>query len=293
MTACKYTRSSSVAETISALQAADGEATVIAGGIALGILMNEKLLAPSHLVDISRLDGFGGIDLLDDGSLRIGALCTHREVENSHVVQRSLPVLSEVAAEIACGRIKNRGTIGGNVCLADPQADMPVAAIALSARMTAVGADGEREIPADEFFVDLLETALGESELLKEINFPALQANSAAAYGKFAARKAMDYSSTITVVARVTLDPANGVMSDVSLGFGGMGILPVRPRQTEDALKGRKPDASAFEAAKRAIAEECEPLQDDLYSVEYKLHAASVILKRTLTEACARASQES
>ena len=289
MTDCRFTRSTSVAETISAIQAADGDATVIAGGIALGILMNEKLLAPSHLIDISRLEGFGGVDCLEDGSLRIGALCTHHEVETSAIVKQSMPVLSEVAAEIACGRIKNRGTIGGNVCLADAQADMPVAALALSARMTTVGAGGERTIAADQFFVGLMETALAEDELLMELVFPSLPPHSGVAYGKFGARKAMDYSSTITVVARVTVDPGDGMIADATLGFGGMGFIPLRPRQTEAALIGRPLGAETFDAARQAIARECEPLEDDLYSAEFKLHVASVILKRTLAEAYARA----
>lgn len=289
MSACSFTRSQSLDETINALKDAAGDATVIAGGVAIGILMNEKLLEPSHLIDISQLEGFGGIDRLADGGLRIGAVSTHHDVETSPVVHEAMPVLSQIAGEIACGRIKNRGTIGGNICLADPQADMPVAAIALGATMRVVGPDGEREIAADAFFVELFETALNEDELLRDVMFPVLPARTGAAYGKFGARKAMDYSSTITVVARVTMDADNETMADVGLSFGGMGLVPFRPRQTEQALNGKMLDEAAFSAAKQAIALECEPLEDDLYSVDYKLHVASVVLKRTLVEARARA----
>ena len=112
---CRYTSPRTIDEALDDLAAAAGDAHVIAGGIALGILMNEKLVEPSWLIDISRIEALGGIERLPDGSLRIGALATHTEVEHSEAVARYYPILAEMAREIACGRIRNRGTVGGNL----------------------------------------------------------------------------------------------------------------------------------------------------------------------------------
>jgi CO/xanthine dehydrogenase FAD-binding subunit len=138
MADCRYTRAQSVDEAVACLTEARGDGHIIAGGVALGILMNEKLVDPTWLIDISALDEVRGIELLGDGALRIGALVTHREIERSDIVARAVPMLPEMAAEIACGRIKNRGTIGGNICLADPQGDPPAAILALRARRCAL-----------------------------------------------------------------------------------------------------------------------------------------------------------
>ena len=172
MTPCRYTRARTVEEAVAALAEAEGEANVIAGGVALGILMNERLLAPEWLIDIARIDAMKGIAAMPGGGLRIGALTTHTEVERSAAVAAACPLLTEMAAEIACGRIRNRGTVGGNICLADPQGDPPVALLALGASLRAAGPGGTRDIPADGFFTDLYTTALEEDELLVAIEVP-------------------------------------------------------------------------------------------------------------------------
>lgn len=288
MTECTYVRPRTLDEAIRTLAASRGEASILAGGVALGILMNEKLAQPTRLLDISRIDALRGIALERDG-VRIGALETHRSIETSPVVRQAMPYLADLAGEIACGRIKNRGTIGGNVCLADPQADLPVAALAMGARFRAVGPRGAREIAAADFFVGVVQTALAADELLQSILFPTPPAHSGVAFGKFGARKAMDYSSTVTVGVRLTIDPASGVVTGVGLGFGGMGVTPVRPARTEAALTGRRLDDAAFRAAKEAIGAECEPIEDDLYSAAYKTHVCAVILRRTAERALAGA----
>lgn len=289
MATCNYERPANLEAAFRVLAAARGEASIIAGGVALGILINEKLAQPTCLVDISRLKELRGIDPLPGGGVRIGALETHHSVETSALIRTSFPFLAELVGEIACGRVKNRGTVGGNVCLADPQADLPVAALALRARFQAVSAGGTREIPASGFFVDIVETALARDELLQAILFPGLPANTGVAFAKFSARKAMDYSSTVTVGIRLTLDPESGVVSDVGLGLGGMGVTPVWPRQTEAALRGRRLDEAALRAAKEALCAECDPIEDDLYSAAYKKHVCSVMLRRSAERARTRA----
>jgi carbon-monoxide dehydrogenase medium subunit len=289
MSSCRYDRPLVIEDAIRTLAAANGEAHVIAGGIALGILMNEKLVEPNWLIDVSRIEGLRGIALLKDGTLKVGALSTHREVQWSDAVRRTIPMLSEMAAEIACERIKNRGTIGGNICLADPQGDPPVAVLALRARLRAVGPNGPRDIPARSFFKDLYRTDLAQDEILQEIHFPPLPEHSGAAFGKFAARRAMDYSSTISAAVRVIVDPKSGAIIDLGLGMGGVGPTPVCPIATEQVLLGKKPDPAGLERLGSTVRDELAPISDDLYSADFKRHVASVILRRTMKRAYADA----
>jgi carbon-monoxide dehydrogenase medium subunit len=288
MTGCRYTRAESVSEVVDALGAASGEAHVIAGGIALGILMNEKLVDPVWLIDITRVAPLGGIERLPGGGLRIGATTTHREVESSSVAA-ACPLLHEMAADIACGRIKNRGTIGGNICLGDPQGDPPVALTALGASLVVVGPAGTRDIPIRSFFKDLYTTALKPDEILKEIRVPAVPSNSGAAYRKFAARHAMDYSSTVSAAAQVQRDPASGRIGDIGLGLGGVGTIPVWPGACENVLRGQKPEADVLARLREIVFEETSPIGDALYSADYKRHVAAVMLQRAVMEAYKRA----
>ena len=217
--------------------------------------MNEKFVEPKWLIDISGIGILRQIELQPDGALRIGTLATHREIEHSDLIRRHLPVLSEMATEIACGRIKNRGTIGGNLCLADPQGDPPSAVLALRATLRAVGPKGMREIPATEFFKGLYTTALNEDELLHDIVFPPAPKHCGIAFRKFTARRAMDYNSNIGVAARLVIEPASNRIIEAGLGIGGVGDTAVWPRSTEDALRGRTADAETFELARAAVRE--------------------------------------
>ena len=289
MPSCRYTSPRTIDAALDDLAAAAGDAHVIAGGIALGILMNEKLVEPSWLIDISRIEALGGIGRLPDGSLRIGALATHTEVQRSEAVAQTFPMLAEMAREIACWRIRNRGTIGGNLVLADPQGDPPAAAIALRAVLRAATRQGPRDIPATHFFTDLYTTALGEDELLHELIIPSPPAHSVAAFGKFAARQAMDYTSTVSVAVQLVRDPDEGCITGIGLGLGGVGTVPAWPRATEEVLAGRVPERDTFDRMRQVLFDEIEPIPDHLYSADYKRHAAWVIMKRTITRAFSRA----
>ena len=284
---CHYARPRSVEEAIESLEASGGEGTVIAGGVALGILMNERLVRPTWLVDITRIERLRELDLTANGELRIGATLPNTELERSATVARDFPLLHEMSHEIACGRVRNRGTVGGNICLADPQGDPPAAMLALDATLNVRGPNGARTVPISEFFHDLYTTALGESDILEEIVVPPIPANAGYAYGKYGARRAMDYTATIS--AAVTMVRDNGGVSDIRIGMGGVGTTPVRPYGAEAALRGRTPDAEVLAAMAAALAEELTPLADLIYSADYKRHVASVILRRTVERAYRRA----
>lgn len=282
---CRYTRAGAVAEAVEALAAAKGEAHVIAGGVALAILMNERLLEPSWLVDVSGIADLRGIDRLPDGTVRIGAAVTHREVAESEIVAEAFPMMPEMAAEIACGRIANKGTIGGSICLADPQGDPPVVLLALHAVMRIAGPDGARDVPAREFFVGLYETALREDELLREILIPPMKPGSVTAFGKYAARKAMDYTSTISVAVRLVRGPGGEPIEEISLGFGGVGQTPVHSEEVESVFAGAVPSDEVFGRARERLFDALEPIEDHLYSADYKRHVAAVTLRRAVMRA--------
>jgi len=282
---CQYTQAVAVEDAIEALIAAKGEAHIIAGGVALVILMNEKLVEPTWLIDISRIGALHGIDQLPDGTVRIGAAVTHREVAESEIIAQAFPMVPEMAAEIACGRIMNKGTIGGNICLADPQGDPPIAMLALDATMRAVGPNGTRDIPVREFFVDLYTTALQEDELLQEILVPPMKEGSTTAFGKYAARRAMDYTSTISVAVRLIRSADNKQIEEIALGFGGVGQTPVYSKEVEDILTGAAPSEALFNQVREKISEVLEPIDDHLYSANYKRHVSAVTLRRTVMKA--------
>ena len=282
---CQFTQAMSVDEAVLALTKAKGEAHLIAGGVALVILINEKLVEPSWLIDVSRIEALHGIDKLPDGTIRIGAAVTHREVAESQVIAEAFPMVPEMAAEIACGRIMNKGTIGGNICLADPQGDPPIAMLALDATMRAVGPNGIRDIPVREFFVDLYTTALAEDELLQEILIPPMKKGSATAFGKYAARKAMDYTSTISVAVRLIKNPSNETLDEVSLGFGGVGQIPIYLEEIENMLTGTSPSDTLFKEVAKKLSGVLEPIDDHLYSADYKKHVSAVTLRRTIMKA--------
>tara|TARA_B100000029_G_scaffold311238_1_gene303747 strand:- start:544 stop:1437 length:894 start_codon:yes stop_codon:yes gene_type:complete len=282
---CQYTQATSVDEAVSALVDANGEAHLIAGGVALVILMNEKLVEPSWLIDVSRIEALHGIDRLPDGTVRIGAAVTHREIAESQVISEAFPMVPEMAAEIACGRIMNKGTIGGNICLADPQGDPPIAMLALDATMRAAGPDGTRDIPVREFFVDLYTTALREDELLQEILIPPMKDGSVTAFGKYAARKAMDYTSTISIAVRLIRNDSSGNLDEISLGFGGVGQTPMHSEEIERMLTGAAPTDALFEAVREKLFDVLEPIDDHLYSANYKRHVSAVTLRRTIMKA--------
>lgn len=290
MTPCLYTRARTIEEAIDSLVKAEGDAHIIAGGVASGIMMNEKLLQPEHLLDISCIDALKKIERTPEGGVIIGALMTHWEVLTSPIVAETIPLMIEMCHEIACGRVQSRGTIGGNLCLADPQGDPPVALLALKAILRAAGPNGQRDIPIADFFEDVYTTALGGDEILQEIIIPPTPGYSGAAYGKYGARKAMDYATTISVAVQLVRDPGSGLIKEIGVGMGGVGIIPVRPQATEAVLLGTKPGEEVFSAMRDALFDELEPLGDALYSADYKCHVAWVLLKRALEKAYERAA---
>jgi carbon-monoxide dehydrogenase medium subunit len=203
-------------------------------------------------------------------------------------VKSKCPILAETAAVIGDLQVRNRGTIGGSLAHADPAADYPTTIVALGATITAMGAKGSRSIPADQFFKGLLTTALDQTELITAVGVPAYGAMKGMGGAYMTHEHPASSYSVVGVAALVGLE--NGKCARVSLVFGGATVNPVHAEAAEKALTGKEPSAANVEAAAALVAQAItNPLHDVYASSEYRVHLATVLAKRALMTAAARA----
>ncbi len=270
-------------EAISLLRKYD-DSKILAGGQSLLALMKLRLAEPKYLVDIGRIPKLSYIKARD-GGLAIGAMTTHDDIEISPLVRSRFSVLSEAASQIGDQQIRNRGTLGGSICHADPASDMPPVMLALNARLVALGPRKERVIPAKEFFVDLFTTALKDYEVLREIRIPALPPRSGSAYMKFTRRHG-DFA-IVGVAAVLTVDKKN-VCENVRIGLCSVGATAMRAKSVEKSLLGKVVDDKTIEEASQLADEGTDPPSDIHGSAEYRKAMAKVFTKRALKLAFGR-----
>lgn len=264
-----YVRVGSLEEAIGALAEHGDEAKLLAGGHSLLPLMKLRLATPSVLVDIGRLSELSYVR--DQGDhVAIGALTRHHDVHHDAVAVKLAPLLATVAGRIGDPQVRHRGTIGGSLAHADPASDLPGAVLALGGTLVARGPNGEREIPATEFFEGFLETTLAPDEVLTEIRVP--KATAGHSYQKFV-RRSQDWAIVGVAVARV-----NG---RVGVSLVNMAATPVRAVAVEEALAS---GASATDAAEQA-AQGLNPSGDNNATPEFRRHLARVLTRRGLLEA--------
>ena len=279
----EYHKASTVKEALDLLGKYKDEAKLLAGGHSLLPAMKLRLAQPKHLIDIGKVSGLSGVKE-DGGTLVIGAMTTHYAIESSALLKGKCPLLPEVAGHIGDPMVRNMGTIGGSLAHADPAADWPAAAIALSADLVAEGPKGKRTIKADDFFKGLLTTALADDEILTEIRVPAAAANVKSAYVKFphpASRFAV-----VGVAAVLTMD--GGKVSKASIGITGAGSKAVRAKGVEAAITGKAADAASIHAAAEKGADGVDVQPDLQGSEEYKKHLLKVFSKRAIEAAAAK-----
>ena len=280
----------SLEETFDLLEQYGDDARLLAGGTALVILMKQRLVRPAALISLSRVPDLSG-GVAQDGGLRIGALTTHRDAETTPLVRERLPVLAETLRHVATIRIRNVGTLGGNLAHADPNQDPPVTLIALGASVELAARSGERVVPVEEFFTDYYETALQPGEVVRAIDVPGLPPRSGAVYTKFLPRTADDYA-TVSVAAVVSLDEAGERCRDLRVALGSVGSTPIRARQVEDVLRGQPPTDATIREAAAAVKNEVDPISDIRGSAEYKRDMAVVWVRRTLEQAFSQVKNE-
>jgi carbon-monoxide dehydrogenase medium subunit len=265
----------SVAE-VSELQGRFGDsAKIYAGGTELLLAMKEGLVHYERLVNVKKLAGLGEVTS-DNGSIRIGALSTHHQLETSPLLQQKLPSLVKLEQNVANVSVRQAGSIGGNLCFAEPHADPGTLLMALGAKMVAEKSSGKREITAEQFFVDAFETSLQSDELLTEIRVPTPGANSRSAYLKFG------YLERPSVGVAVALTFDGATVNDVKIAVGCAGPAPRRVAEAEALLNGKnKDEAVRLLPQAGAIAGRASEAISDLHGAQdYKEHIVGVLLKR-------------
>jgi carbon-monoxide dehydrogenase medium subunit len=258
------------------------DAAFYCGGTELLLLLKLGFAAFGHLVDLKRVDELGGIGL-DDGSLVIGAATTHREIERSPLVLERLPALAGMERRVANVRVREVGTLGGNLCFSDPHSDPATFLLAAGAEVECRrGAEPARRLPIGEFVVGPYQTALQVGEVLVSVRIPVPSQGEAIAHAKFAFHE----RPAATVACLATVE--SGRLAQVRVAVGSVGARPVRARRAEQLLGGASVgdlDPRALHEAGTAAAEEAAPVTDSNGSAEYKAQLVRVFLERTLAEA--------
>jgi aerobic carbon-monoxide dehydrogenase medium subunit len=281
----EYESPTTVVEALSLLQQHGEDAKILAGGQSLVPLLNLRLARPGYLIDINRVKELDYIRSVN-GGLAIGAMTRQRAVERSKVVASKCALLREAVLAMSHPQIRNRGTIGGSLAHADPSAELPAVMVALDAQMTAVGPQGKRAIPAEEFFVAYLTTALEPGELLTEVSLPAWPARTGWSFLEVS-RQRGDFA-LVGVAVILTLDPSKKVCQGARIVLTGVGGAPVRRPEAEQMLVGKEPSEALFEKVGLAAAKGLEPDSDIHASAEYRKSVASVVVQRALRKALER-----
>ena len=190
----KYIRARSIADAIAVLRESDNGGVLVAGGLVVSSLINQGLLAYETIVDISRIDSLRRISMETDGSLSIGALATHNDILKSASVAKAAPLLVEISMEIACGRLRNRGTIGGSLCMIGQQGDPATGLIALGAELHIQGPHGKRAVVLEDFYRDAFEIDLQPNELVESVSVPPPAGPRKWGFAKLGPRNAMDWT---------------------------------------------------------------------------------------------------
>src|SRR4051812_13058518 len=272
----EYVRPASLAE-VCALLAADEDSRVIAGGQTLVPMLAMRLARPARLIDILRLPELAGIRA-DAGAVTVGATTRQAQVERDSVIRQSVPLLAQVLPWVGHPPTRNRGTIGGSIANADPSAEIPLAAVTLGAEILLATAQGERSVPANDFFIGAMMTAIGQGECVRAIRFPVWpHRRIGVGFFEISARRS-DFAF-VAAAAQVALDD-EGRCIEIALGVGGVGDRPVR--LDVSSLVGAKLDAAPVFNAIQAASLELEPGSDLHASAAYRRRVAVTLGIRAL-----------
>ena len=276
----EYARPATVEEAISLLAAYDG-ARPLAGGQTIVNVMKARAAAPDVLVDLADLDELRAIGFSSDGLLEIGAMVTYAQLMGSSEVEVARPILAEVASTIGDVQVRNRGTVGGNVCVSDPTNHLPPLLIALDATFTIRAEGGERTVPADEFFLGVYMTAVGEGELLTKVNVPP-----SSGAGDGFAGLTIGKHGTYVVNAAATVSG-----NDARIAVGCVAATPVRASAMEERLTGGEFSEEAVRAAADGFGASLDPPSDVHGSGDFRRHLAEVSAVRAVLQAAERRKQ--
>ena len=281
-----YQAPTTLAEALNLLAANPEETKILAGGHSLLPAMKLRLAQPAMLVDIGRIRDLSYVRE-QENKILIGAMTTHYQLESSTLLQKICPLLPECASQIGDVQVRNKGTIGGSLAHSDPAGDWPAAVIALGAEIIAVGKDGERIIKADDFFIDLLTTALSAGEILREIRIPKPAGRFGHAYQKVRHPASGFAVVGVAVVLKIGSDVA---CESAAVAITGVASTAYRAAAVEQALKGQSLNDQTIAEAASHVTDNVEANSDLYASEDYRRHLAQVHTRRAIEEARARAS---
>jgi carbon-monoxide dehydrogenase medium subunit len=285
----EYFAPKTLKEALTLLDKYQDEAKVIAGGQSLLILMRQGLVAPKYLIDIKGISELNYIKSDAKEGLKIGALTTHRTVEKSPMMRNGFSVLAEIERNVASIQTRNWGTIGGELCHGDPAEDPAPVFITLNATLKMAGLKGERTMAVEDFTLDYFETALKTGELLTEIQVPVVPPHTGTAYTKFTVIE--NDLPTVGAAVSITLGSGDNICRDIRVALSASAPIPMRAKQAEEVLRGKKITDALLKEAGEAASAEAEPISDIYASEEYRRELVRVLVKRMGKEALARAKK--
>ena len=281
----EYLAPTSIEEALELLAEHGDDAKLVAGGQSLLVFLRNGLLHPRYLIGLKQIPELTRIDPMPDGWLAIGAMVTQHRLATDPEITVGFPALAEAAAAVASPPIRRQGTIGGNLCHADPTGDPPAALIAIGAEVEIAATSGRRRMPVEALFADYMETTLQPDELLVAVHIPAPGPRYGGAYLKHRLRGV----DTALVGAGVGLTLAeDGACHDARIGLVGAGTIPIRALNAEATLRGQAVTPETLTAAAKAASEECEPLSDTEASEWYRREMVAVFVRRAGEIALAR-----
>lgn len=278
----EYFSTKSVEETISLLLKCGEKSKIIAGGTDLLAQMKKEEVLPEFLISIGGIRDLDYIKYDEINGLSVGALTTISSLESSSLIRSKFSILAQAASTLGTPVIRDRATIGGNLCNAAPSADTAPVLIVLGARVKITGVEGERIISIEDFFTGPGQTIVKHGEVLTEIQVPTLLPKSGGAYVKQTRTRGADLA-IVGVAALVVME--GDVIKDAKIALGAVAPTPIRAKKTEEILKGKKPDEKLLEESSQAASVESSPIDDTRSSADYRRKLVAVLVKRAVRQA--------
>ncbi|WP_031358762.1 FAD binding domain-containing protein [Caballeronia sordidicola] len=276
----EYLEPTSVQEACKMLVDHQDDCRMIAGGTALMLAMRQRMLSPAYLIALGKIRKLRGVSYDEKFGLHIGPLTLHAEVARSKLIGDKFPMLAEMAAHVANPQVRNQGTIGGNLCYADPATDPPSCLMALDARVVLEGVGRQRELSIEEFLVDYYTTALEPDEIVTEIRVPPASFTSGR-HVRFL-RTAAEHRPLVNVA--ITVTQAGGVCQGARVVVGASTPVPTRGRRCETFLAGKRVTADVAAEAAHILASDIEPISDMRGAGDYRRKMIEVVSRRSLQD---------
>jgi carbon-monoxide dehydrogenase medium subunit len=284
-----YLKPGTLQEALSMLADHKDECKIICGGQSLLVVMRQGMVVTDYLIDIKGLDELSYITYDEKEGLKIGATTTHRTIEKSELIKQKCPILVDIEKKVASIQIRNWGSIAGNLAHGDAQAgDLAPSLIALNAKVKLASSKGSRIMPLQEFYTGFFENAMSNEELMVEVQVPPVRPRTATAYTKF---NLIGNDQGIVGVASTVAVDQSGACQEARIVLGNAGVIPIRAKNAEQVLRGKKLGDKLLEEAGEAAAGEAEPVSDIHASEEYRRHLIKVLTKRMVKRAWEQAAR--